>query len=100
MKAEEENRKALLPGLKEDVDEGLAHLVKLNNPRLLDLLKYHFGGTTKRLPQIKIKETHQVEAHGTRSNSRGGATGGSNYCGNYSGLDTYICLLVTSKYVK
>jgi hypothetical protein len=33
---------ALLPGLQEDVDKGLDHVVKLKKPRLLELVKYHF----------------------------------------------------------
>ena len=46
----------MLPGLKEDVDKGLAHVVKLKKPRLLDLVKYHFKDDTKGLQQKKIKD--------------------------------------------
>jgi hypothetical protein len=54
-KQQEENDK-LMPGLKEDVAKGLAHVMTLHKTRLSNLLRYFFEDKTKSLTQMKKAE--------------------------------------------
>ncbi len=42
-----------MPGMKEDVEKGLEHVLKLNNGRQRDLLRYYFGDGTRGLLTMK-----------------------------------------------